>query len=51
MVAYYNENDPVKAAWLRELILAGHVADVHTGYDAPKEKAVGHFIHGCVPPW
>lgn len=26
MVAYYNENDPFAAAWLRELIKAGHIA-------------------------
>lgn len=26
MTAYYNENDPKAAAWLRELILAGLVA-------------------------
>ncbi len=25
-VAYYNENDPKAAAWLRELITAGHIA-------------------------
>jgi DNA (cytosine-5)-methyltransferase 1 len=24
--AYYNENDPFAAAWLRELIKAGHIA-------------------------
>jgi len=27
MRAYYNENDPKAAAWLRELIRAGHIAD------------------------
>ncbi len=27
MAAYYNENDPFAAAWLRELIKAGHIAD------------------------
>ena len=26
MIAYYNENDPFAAAWLRELIKAGHIA-------------------------
>ncbi|NIV38522.1 MAG: DNA cytosine methyltransferase, partial [Anaerolineae bacterium] len=26
MTAYYNENDPFAAAWLRELIRAGHIA-------------------------
>lgn len=26
MTAYYNENDPKAAAWLRELIRAGHIA-------------------------
>ncbi len=26
MVAYYNENDPFAAAWLRELVKAGHIA-------------------------
>lgn len=26
MTAYYNENDPFAAAWLRELIKAGHIA-------------------------
>ena len=26
MTAYYNENDPHAAAWLRELIKAGHIA-------------------------
>jgi len=26
MTAYYNEIDPVAAAWLRELINAGHIA-------------------------
>ena len=25
MTAYYNENDPFAAAWLRNLIAAGHV--------------------------
>jgi DNA (cytosine-5)-methyltransferase 1 len=25
--AYYNENDPAAAAWLRELIKAGEIAD------------------------
>jgi len=25
MTAYYNENDPFAAAWLRELIAAGHI--------------------------
>ena len=25
MNAYYNENDPRAAAWLRELIAAGHI--------------------------
>jgi DNA (cytosine-5)-methyltransferase 1 len=25
MTAYYNENDPFAAAWLRELIKAGHI--------------------------
>jgi hypothetical protein len=25
-LAYYNENDPFAAAWLRELIKAGHIA-------------------------
>lgn len=27
MTAYYNENNPQAAAWLRELIKAGHIAD------------------------
>src|SRR5512147_3187208 len=27
MAAYYNEFDPFAAAWLRELIKAGHIAD------------------------
>ena len=27
MSAYYNENDPKAAAWLRELIRGGHIAD------------------------
>ena len=27
MTAFYNENDPFAAAWLRELIAAGHIAD------------------------
>lgn len=27
MTAYYSENDPKAAAWLRELIRAGHIAD------------------------
>ena len=27
MTAYYNEFDPKAAAWLRELIKAGHIAD------------------------
>lgn len=27
MAAYYNENDPKTAAWLRELIKAGLIAD------------------------
>ena len=27
MTAYYNEHDPFAAAWLRELIKAGHIAD------------------------
>lgn len=27
MVAYYNEIDPGAAAWLRELIKQGHIAD------------------------
>ncbi len=27
MAAYYNEHDPFAAAWLRELIKAGHIAD------------------------
>jgi DNA (cytosine-5)-methyltransferase 1 len=27
MPAYYNENDPKAAAWLRELIKCGHIAD------------------------
>lgn len=27
MSAYYNENDPKAAAWLRELIAQGHIAD------------------------
>ena len=27
MPAYYNENDPKAAAWLRELIYEGHIAD------------------------
>jgi len=27
MTAYYNENDPKAAAWLRELIKQGHIAD------------------------
>ncbi len=27
MSAYYNEHDPSIAAWLRELIKAGHIAD------------------------
>ena len=26
MTAYYNEIDPAAAAWLRELIKAGHIA-------------------------
>jgi hypothetical protein len=26
MRAYYNENDPHAAAWLRELISGGHIA-------------------------
>lgn len=26
MTAYYNENDPNAAAWLRELIREGHIA-------------------------
>ena len=26
MTAYYNENDPFAAAWLRELVKAGHIA-------------------------
>lgn len=26
MTAYYNEFDPAAAAWLRELIKAGHIA-------------------------
>lgn len=26
MTAYYNEIDPSAAAWLRELIKAGHIA-------------------------
>ena len=26
MTAYYNENDPKAAAWLRELIKGGHIA-------------------------
>ena len=26
VTAYYNEHDPKAAAWLRELIKAGHVA-------------------------
>lgn len=26
MSAYYNENDPKPAAWLRELIREGHIA-------------------------
>lgn len=27
MAAYYNDNDPFAAAWLRELITAGLIAD------------------------
>ena len=27
MTAYYNENDPYAAQWLRNLIAAGHIAD------------------------
>lgn len=27
MTAYYNENDPKAAAWLRDLILCGHIAE------------------------
>ena len=26
MTAYYNENDPYAAQWLRNLIAAGHIA-------------------------
>jgi len=26
MTAYYNENDPYAAEWLRNLIAAGHIA-------------------------
>jgi DNA (cytosine-5)-methyltransferase 1 len=37
MTAYYNENDQFAAAWLRELIKAGHIADGHVDTRSIKE--------------
>ncbi len=35
--AFYNENDPHAAAWLRSLIVAGHIAP---GIEAMREALV-----------
>ncbi len=54
MTAYYNENDPQAAAWLRELIAAGHIAagdvDERSIEDVRPEDLTGytqcHFFAG-----
>jgi DNA (cytosine-5)-methyltransferase 1 len=54
MVAYYNEIDPFAAAWLRELIKAGHIApgvvDERSIEDVSADDLVGfsqvHFFAG-----
>jgi DNA (cytosine-5)-methyltransferase 1 len=54
MTAYYNEYDPVAAAWLRELIKAGHIADgvvdERSIEDVPPNELAGftqcHFFAG-----
>lgn len=54
MTAYYNEIDPFAAAWLRELIKAGHIApgevDTRSIEDVAAVDLVGftqcHFFAG-----
>lgn len=54
MSAYYNENDPKAAAWLRELIKAGHIAngdiDERSIVDVRSDDLIGytqcHFFAG-----
>jgi DNA (cytosine-5)-methyltransferase 1 len=54
MTAYYNEHDPFAAAWLRNLIAAGHIApgdvDERSIVDVRSADLVGyrqcHFFAG-----
>jgi DNA (cytosine-5)-methyltransferase 1 len=43
--AYYNENDPAAAAWLRELIKAGEIADGVVD-DRGVEEVTAHDVRG-----
>ena len=45
MSAYYNENDPAAAAWLRELIKAGEIADGVVD-DRGVEEVTAHDVRG-----
>jgi DNA (cytosine-5)-methyltransferase 1 len=45
MTAYYNENDPAAAAWLRELIKAGEIADGAVD-DRGIEEVTAHDVRG-----
>jgi DNA (cytosine-5)-methyltransferase 1 len=45
MTAYYNENDPAAAAWLRELIKAGEIADGVVD-DRGIEEVTAHDVRG-----
>lgn len=44
MTAYYNENDPKAAAWLRELIKAGHVAPGDVDERSIEDVAPGDLV-------
>ncbi len=48
MTAYYNEHDPFAAAWLRELIKAGHNTALNTGGLAqpPSDRRAGTRASG-----
>ena len=45
VTAYYNENDPAAAAWLRELIMAGEIADGVVD-DRGVEEVTSHDVRG-----
>ncbi len=44
MSAYYNENDPYAAQWLRNLIAAGHIANRGEVYRSIHRRQTGDDV-------